>query len=145
MYRARKAALTLTTLLLLIVSLCQAAAAIELSPRASLYLDNYGASIYQGSSKGTVRVEFTVVATEHSDYVGVSELVIYNSTGSRAATITGTVANGLLREDCVGHLGSYTYQGEAGKSYYAILTMYAERDGGSDSRRFLTRTVEAPT
>lgn len=144
MCRTKKLALLFTSLILLIATLCPAASAIDISPRASDYLNSYGASMYQGSSSGSVRVAFTVLATKHSDYVGVSQLVIYKSNGTRAATITGTVGNGLLREDAATHAGSYTYYGEPGISYYAILTMYAERDGGSDSRSYLTNTIKAP-
>lgn len=145
MCRVKKLVLVFISLLSLVGLLCQAVSAIELSPRASDYLDGYGAAMYAGSVKGSVRIDFTVSATERSDYVGVSELVIYKSNGSRAATITGTVSNGLLREDCVLQMNEYTYYGEPGVSYYAILTMYAERDGGSDSRRYLTNTCTAPS
>ncbi|WP_155978960.1 hypothetical protein [Oscillibacter sp. 1-3] len=55
------------------------------------------------------------------------------------------MANGLLREDDAVHLGHYTYYGEPGGKYYAKLTMYAERDGGSDSREYLTTTCTAPS
>lgn len=144
MFRAKKIALKCMALIFLVASLCQTASAIELSPRASLFLSSYGASLYEGSSDGSVRVEFTVVATDYSDLVGVSQIIIYNSDGSRAATIVGSVANGLLRRDAVAHLGSYTYYGESGKSYYAKLTVYAERSGGCDTRTILTRTVTAP-
>lgn len=145
MCRAKKLTLMCATLVFLVASLCQSASAIELSPRASLYLDGYGAGIYPGTSKGSVRIDFTVTATTYSDYVGVSELIIYKSSGTRVATITGTVANGLLREDDAVHLGHYTYYGEPGGKYYAKLTMYAERDGGSDSREYLTTTCTAPS
>ncbi len=145
MCRAKKLTLMFATLVFLVASLCQSASAIELSPRASLYLDGYGAGIYPDKTKGAVRVEFTVTATNYSDYVGVSQLIIYKSSGTRVATITGTVANGLLREDDVVHLGHYIYYGEPGAKYYAALTMYAERDGGSDSREYLTTTCTAPS
>ncbi len=145
MWQVKKSAHVFISLLFLIGSLCQTVSAIELSPRASDYLSNYGAIIYAGSVKGSVHIEFTVSATEHSDYVGVRELVIYKSNGSRVATITGTVSNGLLREDCVLQMSGYTYYGEPGVSYYAKLTIYAERDGGSDSRIYLTNTCTAPS
>lgn len=145
MCRVKKAAFTLISLTFLIAILCQAAYALELSTHASEYLDSYGASIYQGSVKGSVRIDFSVVGTERSDYVGVSELRIYESGGTRVATIEGTVDNGLLLENVIMNMGQYTYYGEPGVSYYARLTMYAERDGGSDSREYLTKTIMAPT
>jgi hypothetical protein len=145
MCRAKRIVLSFASLIFLVALLCQAASAIELSPRASLYLNSYGASMYKGSTAGNVRVEFTVLATEHSDYVGVSELIIYKSNGTRAATVRGTVGNGLLCDDTQVHIGHYDYYGVPGTSYYAILTMYAERDGGSDSKTYITNTVTAPS
>lgn len=145
MRRAKKLTLMFATLVFLIASLCQSASAVELSPRASLYLNGYGAGIYPETTKGAVRIEFTVTATTYSDYVGVSQLIIYKSSGTRVATITGTVDNGLLREDHIVNLGHYIYYGEPGAKYYAKLTMYAERDGGSDSREYLTTTCTAPS
>lgn len=145
MYRTKRFALVFAVLVFLTAALCQSASAIELSPRASLYLDGYGAGIYPGSVAGAVEIDFTVTATKPSDYVGVSKLIIYKSSGTRVATITGTVANGLLREDATATMGTYIYYGEPGVKYYAKLTMYAERDGGSDSRTYLTTTCTAPS
>lgn len=143
MCRAKKMALVFTSLVLLIASLCQAAGAIEVSPRASYYLDNYGASLYQGDASGSVIVEFTVSANEKADRVGVSRLSVYKGDGTYVTSITGSVANGLLKENVKTHLGGYTYYGEPNEVYYMVLTMYAERNGGSDSRRYTTNQCRA--
>lgn len=145
MYQTKKLSFTFISLVFLAVFFCQSVSAIEMSPRASDYLDGYGANTFPGSTKGSIRIEFTVTATEHSDRVGISELAIYKSNGSRVATISGSVGNGLICEDTTFHLGHYNYYGEPGVSYYAIVTMYAERDGGSDSRRYITNTCTAPS
>lgn len=144
MCRAKKLVALFASMILLIATLCPAASALQLSTDASEYLNSYGASMYRGTSDGSIRIAFTVLATDYSDYVGVSQLIIYNGNGTRAATITGTVGNGLLRADAATHAGSYTYYGEPGAAYYAILTMYAQRNGGSDSRDYLTNSVTAP-
>ena len=143
MCRAKKMALVFTSLVLLIASLCQVAAAIEVSPRASRYLDNYGASLCQGDDSGTVRVEFTVSANEKADRVGVSSLSIYKGDGTYVTSVTGTVANGLLRKDSKSHMGEYTYYGEPNEVYYMELTMYAAFGGGSDSRLYTTNQCRA--
>ena len=143
MNRAKKITLVFTSLVLLIVSLCQMASATETSPRASLYLDNYGAYLYEGTAKGTVRVEFTVSGTRRSDRVGVSKLSIYKGDGTFVTSVTGSVANGLLDEDTKAHLGKFTYYGEENTVYYMVLTMYAERDGGSDSRQYTTNNCRS--
>lgn len=143
MSRAKKMALVFTSLVLLIASLCQAATAIEISPRASNYLDGYGAYLYQGDVSGSVRVEFTVSANEKADRVGVSKLSIYKGDGTFVTSVTGTVANGLLTEDIKTHLGGYTYYGKSNEVYYMVLTMYAEFNGGSDSRLYTTNQCRA--
>lgn len=143
MCRAKKMALVFTSLVLLIASLCQAAAAIEISPRASLYLSNYGAYLYEGSSRGGIMVEFTVSGTKKSDLVGVSKLSIYKGDGTFITSIDGTVSNGLLGKDLKTYAGEYTYYGEPNEVYYMVLTMYAERDGGSDSRQYTTNSCRA--
>lgn len=144
MLRTKRLTLVFTCLVLLIASLCQTASAITMSTEASEYLSNYGASLYQ-ASRGNVRVEFTVSATKHSDCVGVSQLDIYKADGSHVATVTGSVVNGLLREDAGIHMGHYTYYGEPGVVYYMELTMYVERDGGSDTRVYTTNHCRAPS
>lgn len=138
MYRAKKLAVVFTSLVLLVSFLFQAVSAIEVYPRASLYLDGYGASLYEGDHTGTVRVEFTVSGTRRSDRVGVSKLSIYKGDGTFVTSVTGSVANGLLGEDLKTYMGHFTYYGEANTVYYMVLTMYAERDGGSDSRQYTT-------
>ena len=143
MCRTKKMALVFTSLVLLIASLCQAAAAIEISPRASDYLSNYGASLYQGDATGSVRVEFTVSANEKADRVGVSKLSIYKGDGTYVTSVTGTVANGLLREGSKAHMGGYTYYGKSNEVYYMVLTMYAAFGGGSDSRQYTTNQCRA--
>lgn len=143
MYRVKKMALVFTSLVLLIASLCQAAAAIEISPRASYYLDGYGASLYQGDASGSVRVGFTVSATEEADRVGVSKLSIYKADGTFVASVKGSKVNGLLEENVKTYMGGYTFYGEPNTVYYMVLTMYAEFDGGSDSRQYTTNQCRA--
>ena len=132
MYRVKKLAFVFACLVFLTTALCQTASAIELSPQASLYLSNYGARLYQGSSSGTISVEFTVSATEDSDLVGVSNISIYKEDGTFVTSVRGSVGNRFLDTDTKTHIGYYTYRGEVNTVYYMVLTMYAERDGGSD-------------
>lgn len=146
MRQTKKLSFTCLCLALLVISLCQLAYASEISPHASLYLDSYGAYLSADSSSytGTLNIEFDVVAAQRSDYVGVSELIIYKSNGSRVATIKGSTSNGLLRANALGYMSYYAYNGTPGTSYYAVLTVYAEKDGGSDSRTITTNTCVAP-
>lgn len=146
MSRAKKMTLVFTSLVLFIASLCQGADTIELSPRASDYLDGYSAYLYQGDTTGTVRVEFTVSANEKADRVGVSRLAVlavYKEDGTFVTSVTGTVANGLLKEGYKTHMGGYTFQGYSNQVYYMVLTMYAEFGGGSGTREYTTNLCRA--
>lgn len=144
MYRVKKLAFVFACLVFLTTALCQTASAIELSPQASLYLSNYGARLYQGSSSGTISVEFTVSATQDSDLVGVSNISIYKEDGTFVTSVRGSVGNRFLDTDTKTHIGYYTYRGEVNTVYYMVLTMYAERDGGSDYRLYTTNNCRAP-
>lgn len=144
MRKMKKMVLILMCLFLLPAATCQMVSAAEDSTNASLYLDNYVAVLYKGArGTGKIDIDFDVTATEYSDYVGVSKIEIYRSDGIKT-TIFGSVDNGLLREDALGLAVTYTYSGVSGKSYYAVLTFYAERDGGSGTKTFTTNTVTAP-
>lgn len=145
MYRTKKLTLVFVSLIFLIASLCPVASAIEVSPHASLYLNSYGAALYQGTRSGRIRIDYTVVATQISDLVGVSQITIFTTDNEYAATIKGSVVNGLLREDAQTQMGSYTYYGKPGVTYYAVLTIYAEKDGGSDFRMYTTNNITAPS
>lgn len=140
MRKMKRFSLIFASLVLLIACTCQMAAAEEAEPRASLYLQSYGAHLSVDET-GRLNIDFNVTATRPSDYVGVSKIVIYKLSGSREATITGTTANGLLRANASIHAGNYYYQGEPGETYFALLTMYAERDGGSDSKSYITNNA----
>lgn len=70
--------------------------------------------------------------------VGVSKISVYKGDGTFVTSVNGTVSNGLLVKGLKVHAGDYTYYGETNEVYYMELTMYAERDGGSDSRQYTT-------
>ena len=146
MCHVKRLILVFTCNVFMTTSFCPTASAIEVSPRASLYLTGYVGSLSQGTKSGRIRVDFTVIATRISDLVGVSQIAIIEvDSNDCVATIKGSVVNGLLREDASSTMGSYTYYGKPGVTYYAVLTMYAERDGGSDFRMYTTNNCTAPS
>ncbi|WP_295748327.1 hypothetical protein [uncultured Oscillibacter sp.] len=76
--------------------------------------------------------------------MGVKRIEIYKTSGTHVATVRGSTSNGLLREDALGHLSHFTFNATVGETYYAVLTMYAERDGGSDSKTYTTNEYTVP-
>ncbi len=107
---------------------------------ASLYLSSYDA--YITKSGNTVYVNFEVEDTRIMDYVGVTEIYLYERTSSSgswtlvktylytdpnyASTMMGS--NTSFKADSVSSSGNSSYQ------YMAYVICYAEKDGGSDSR-----------
>lgn len=111
---------------------------------ASDYLAQYGTALFASKTKGYYDIYFDVTATDTSDSLGVSQVKIYKSDGTYITTIKGTTENGLVREGSFSHTGVYTRAGVSGNSYYAKVTIFAERGGGSDSRTITTNTVRVP-
>ncbi len=144
MRKIKKLALVFVCLALLTAAVCQMAYAAEGSVQASYYLSGYGAHLSPGRTSGTLDLDFDVSATEYSDMVGISKIVVYESNGTYVTTINGSLANGLLIQDDLAHMSTYTFTGTPGTSYYTVLTMYAARDGGSDSKSYTTNTATCP-
>lgn len=112
--------------------------------RASPTLNSYSAILKTGSSSGVVRISYDVIANKNASSLGISSIVIYKSNGSYVDTITGTVSNGLIATNSVSHTSSYSYPGNSGTSYYAVVTVFATIDGVTDSRTITTNTIKAP-
>lgn len=113
------------------------------SVESSYYLSAYSA--YISTSGNTVNVYFEVQGTRIMDKVGVTEIYLYEKTTpygswslvqtylSSDPTYTSTMigTNTFLKIDSVSYSGSSSYQ------YKAYVTVYAEKDGGSDSRNIV--------
>ena len=107
---------------------------------ASHYLSYYNA--YISKSGNTIKVNFEVQATGPMDYVGVTEIYLYEKTSNNGSwTLVETFlssnpayasamieSNASFKDDYVSYSGNSSYQ------YKAYVTVYAEKDGGSDSR-----------
>ena len=114
-------------------------------PRASYYLNNYGAYIFLPGD-GEVRVYFDVTGTGYMDELGALSIQIYEcSTNSSnindwtwKKTFTHDSTPGMLSYNDNFH-GSYvTYQGTEGKYYKAYVCIWGGKDGDGDTRYFWT-------
>lgn len=132
--------------LLLSCGMMGSAYAATFSINASDYLDAYGAWAGNGTGNQVV-IYFDVDGTGIMDYVGVSYLVVQeynNGTWTAVASCFGSVANGLLAADTDSYMSAIEYTGgTSGKQYRALVMVYAEKDGGSDSRTVTTNSVTA--
>lgn len=111
--------------------------------RASDYFDTYTIDTTSGA-KGEIVVNFRIYATGFMSSIGVKKIIIQKKNGTRwqeVHTKQGTAHNGLLDKGADEFSGNYTYNGESGKTYRAIVTIYAEDSLGNDSRTVTTRSV----
>lgn len=133
-----------TMLLALALSCClgvAVASGSEINPRASLTIAKTSAAAYTGDNLGEVDIEYNIMATTRADKLGVSSIVIYKPDGT-TYTVTGTTKNGLISSGG-SHLGTYTYKGIKGHSYYAEVTLFATIGSDTDSRTITTNRATA--
>ena len=117
---------------------------ISAGARASEYLSSYGAYASAGDT-GEITIDFEVTGNQISHRIGVSKITLYRDNGRMVEAITGSVNNGLISRSDAFHFGSHTFDHlTPGEYYYAEVTVFAEYNGGSDSRVIETNSVRAP-
>ena len=110
---------------------------------ASDYLSSYSA--YISNSGNTIKVYFDVEGTAIMDSIGVTQIYLYervDSSSSWTHVKTYLASNptytDILMESHTGfHYGHVEYSGNASYDYKAYVTVYAEKNGGSDSRNII--------
>ncbi len=107
---------------------------------ASQYLSAYSAYITKNGN--TVKIHFDVEGTGAMDYIGATEIYLYEKTSSSGSWVLVQTylssnplyaaamldSNASFKDDYVSYSGNSAYQ------YKAYVTVYAEKNGGSDSR-----------
>jgi hypothetical protein len=110
------------------------------SMEASHYLSYYNA--YISKTGNSVKVNFEVQGTGVMDNIGVTEIYLYEKTstyGSWTLVQTYLYTNPLYSDAMMDTNISYkddyvSYSGNSSYQYKAYVTVYADKDGGSDSR-----------
>ena len=107
-------------------------------PQSDAYIAGYYATT-ESYSKGTVTVTFSTTGTDIMDSIGATSIVVYkwNST-SPVGTLYSSSTPSMLGHDCFIHSNSYTFNVTGGEEYYAVVKCYAEKDGGSSTRKYTT-------
>ncbi len=139
MKRIRISAIITVVVLLLTSTSFVAHAAIE----ASEYLQYYNA--YFTKTGNTIKTHFQVQGTETMDKVGVTEIYLYERANrydnwSLVMTYLSTDSNyttTMMGTNTGFKVDKVTYNGTSSYEYKAYITVYAEKDGGSDSRSFI--------
>lgn len=115
-------------------------------PRASKYLSSYMAYITPVGS-GKIQIWFDVEGMGVMDKLGTTTIVLKESTNGTSFTTVKTFKvasySSMLASNKVSYTSYVPYSGTAGRYYQAVVTVYAEKNGGSDSRVITTSTKKA--
>lgn len=115
-------------------------------PQASSYLSAYKAYI-SPVGNGKIEVWFSVSGVNLMDKIGAATIVLKQSSNGTSWTTVKTFQaesySGMLATDKMSYTSHVSYSGTAGKYYQAIVTVYAEKGSGSDSRLVTTATKKA--
>ena len=134
----KKSFVRIFTILIIMVMLLSTVSYAALEARN--YLQYYNA--YITKTGNTIKVNFEVQGTRIMDKVGVTEIYLYerdNSSSSWTLVKTFLSTDPNYSSAMMGTKTNYqldyvSYSGSSSKQYAAYVTVYAEKDGGSDSR-----------
>ena len=132
----------LILVLMTVFSIPAAAAAASVPSPAQPQSDAYIAGYYAtmgSTSKGTVTVAFNTTGTDLMDTIGATSIVVYkwNST-TPVGYLYSSSTPSMLGHNRVMYGNSYTFAVTGGEEYYALVTCYAAKDGGSSTRTYRT-------
>ena len=125
----------LLAILMLGCNVCAAAEAVQVEPRASLYLDGYAIGIVPKGGH-LMSVTFIVYGTDIMDCLGAQKILIEEWDGIdwvETGTYSAEKNSHFLAQKASEHAASVTFYGLPGVQYRATLTAYAELNGGSDT------------
>lgn len=128
----------------LFVGCGNALASIDTEIQTSQTILKYAASVSAGTKNGQIKVSYNISSRGVASSIGISSIKIYATGEGCKATILGTTSNGLLANNTAKKAGTYTYSGDSGTSYYAVVTFTATVNGTSDWKTVTTNTVKAP-
>ena len=116
------------------------------SERSSAYLSSYRAFL-TADGNGKISVTVDVRGTNYMTDIGAETIYIFESTDNVDFTMVATYE----AEDYPDMMGSgslyyetpIVHRGTAGRYYFAVVDVYAARNGGSDSREYETVSIRA--
>lgn len=112
---------------------------------SNAYITAYGASISKPSST-TLRIDFSVAATNVMDYLGATTITLYKD-GSPVKTFSRynplyTVYMVASNTDII--YGHVTYSNASAGSYYAVVHVFATDGTGTGTESCSTGTITIP-
>lgn len=115
-------------------------------PQASYYLSSYS-SYVAAVGDGKIQVWFDVVGKGSMSRIGATRVILYESKDNKSWTSVKTFRytdySSMTATNKAAYVGSVSYSGVAGRYYKATVTVYAAKNGGSDSRLVYTSVKKA--
>lgn len=141
---------TIRRLTSLILTLCMISTILTsfAAARSSAYLDAYSAGCNPRSG-GEIAIWVDVTGTKAKmDCLGADKIYLYESTDGTNFTRVKIFNRSDYPNMTVTNANNYyktavTYQGTVGNYYYAVVYVYAEYNGGSDTKTYETSTKQA--
>ncbi len=130
----------LCALMILSICLVPTHAAVQ----SNAYISRYGGKV-TAVGNGVIHVDFNTVGTGMLDKVGAKYIRIYED-GYLVKTysyINPLYASSMMGTNTWLFYGGVDYQGTAGKTYYAVILHYGEKDGGSGTEGSILSSVIA--
>lgn len=117
----------------------------ELAPLSSAYISSYTTSITRSSGSNIFYVNFSISGTGLMDKIGATEIVVYRSPNMSQwfeyATYSSSDYPSMLISSKAGYAEDVAVTGTYGYYFKAKVTVYAEKNGGSDSREIYTNSL----
>lgn len=118
--------------------LCTPASA---STYSSAYLDGYSAFV--SSDGGKVYVTVDVAGVNYMDKIGTTLIILYESKDNKSFSRVATFKSENYPAMMISNASTYyktpvSYSGVVGYYYKASVYVYAEKNGGSDEKNYLT-------
>ena len=115
--------------------------------QAGQYITSYEAGI-TSPSDNTVKVSFSITATETIDMVGVKTIILQEKASltdewSAIKTYSYLDYSNMMREDAVVTNSNVTYTSAVGGYYYRAKVYFYAENGGYDTRELITSSVQA--
>lgn len=138
-----KTALRLLSLvMILVISLSSVACATpkeEITPYTNAYIESLTGAL--SKSGDTLYVTFTTHGTGIMTSIGASCVKIYTSGGSLVKTFWSAYNPSMLGSNTSSYTSTLSYDGTDGTTYYAVITGYASKSGGSGTETYTTKTL----
>ena len=126
-----KRTLRIAICLVLVFALVSSSVAYALT-ESNAYLSSWNGAV-SVANDGTVTVNFGTHGTGRMDKIGASEISLYENGQFKKyySALNPLYSATMMGTDDYDFYGYVTFAGTKGKTYQALITHYAEKDGGS--------------